>query len=145
MKPIGLDQAFNFIVVYKMECNQKKLNKKPIQSASNVDIDNLVELYFISGEKKILMKKWICWNLPIFMKNYQSQNMSWQLFHLWMIWSRQLISPCFLMKKLITIFQFHRKLTLVSKLLKTLSLALFWISTKCIVGGKLSHELKAWA
>jgi hypothetical protein len=57
MKPLGLDQAFNFIIVYKMECNQKKLNKKPIQSTSNVDIDNLVELYFIFGEKKILMKK----------------------------------------------------------------------------------------
>jgi hypothetical protein len=34
-----------------MECNQKKLSKKPIQSASNVGIDNLVELYFIFGEE----------------------------------------------------------------------------------------------
>ncbi len=87
MKSLGLDQAFNSIIVYKMECNQKKLNKKPIQSTSNVDIDNLVELYFISL-KKILMKKWICWNLLMFVKNYKSQNMPWQLFHLWMIWCR---------------------------------------------------------
>jgi hypothetical protein len=46
-------------------------------------------------------------------------------------------------EKLITIFQFHRKLTFVSELLRTLIIALFLVSTLCIVGGKLSHELKA--
>jgi hypothetical protein len=30
-------------------------------------------------------------------------------------------------------------------LLRTLIIALFLVSTLCIVGGKLSHELKAWA
>jgi hypothetical protein len=34
-----------------MECNQKKLSKKPIQSTSNVDIENLVEFDFNSSEE----------------------------------------------------------------------------------------------
>jgi hypothetical protein len=34
-----------------VECNQKKLNIKPIQGTSNVDIDNLIELEFIFGEE----------------------------------------------------------------------------------------------
>jgi hypothetical protein len=51
VKPIGFVQVYNSIIVYKMECNQKKLSKKPIQSTSNVDIDNLVKIYFISSEE----------------------------------------------------------------------------------------------
>jgi len=34
-----------------VECNQKKLNIKPIQGASNVDINTLIKLEFIFGEE----------------------------------------------------------------------------------------------
>ncbi len=49
LKPIGLVQVFNSCIVPQMECNKKKLNRKPIPSASNVNINNLVEPILVFG------------------------------------------------------------------------------------------------
>jgi hypothetical protein len=35
----------------QVECNQKKLSRKAILSTSNVDINNLIELVLVFGEK----------------------------------------------------------------------------------------------
>jgi hypothetical protein len=143
VKPIGFIQAFNFIIVSKMECNQKKPKQKPIQSASNVDIDNLVKLYFISSEEtntheevNLLKLANLCEKLV---------KLKSAIIVISFVNGLKLLIDYTLSfdEKLITIFQFYKKLTLVSELLRTLILASFLISPLCIVGSKLSHEFKA--
>jgi hypothetical protein len=136
-------QAFNSIIVFKMECNQKKLSKKPIQSASNVDIDNLVELYFISSDETNTDEEVNLLKLANLREKLPKPKSAMAAISFVNDLKVLIDFTLFLVKKFNTIFQFHKKLTLVSELSRTLILALFLVSPLCIMGGKLSHELKA--